>query len=255
MAPTGTDTPIMLITGASAGIGAATATLAAQRGYDVAINYRSDSDGAKATAAAVRAAGRRALVLQADVADPAAVTAMFAALDDGLGRLSVLVNNAGIVDTAARIEDVSPERLQRMFAVNVFGSVYCAQAAVRRMARRHGGAGGAIVNITSVAARLAAPGTYGDYAAAKGAIDVLTRTLALENADEGLRVNAVRPGIIETDIHAKGGDPDRAHRLSAEAVPMRRPGSAQEVAEAILWLASDAASYVTGDILTVGGGR
>lgn len=246
---------VMLVTGASAGIGAATARMAAARGFDVGINYRGDAVGAEAVAADVRAAGGRACVLQADVADPGAVGAMFEQLDADLGCLDVLVNNAGIVGPAARIDEMSANRLTDMFGVNVFGTIYCAQAAVRRMARCHGGAGGAIVNLSSVAAQLAAPGQYADYAAAKGAVDVLTQSLALENADQGIRVNAVRPGIIDTAIHGKGGDPDRAARLGPQVVPMKRAGTAEEVAEAILWLASDAASYVTGEVIKVSGGR
>ncbi|MEM8658029.1 MAG: SDR family oxidoreductase [Pseudomonadota bacterium] len=247
--------PVMMVTGASAGIGAATAVMAAARGYDVVVNYRRDREGAEAVAAQVETAGARALIVQADVADPAAVARLFAEADAGFGRLDVLVNNAGIVGPALRIEEMEPARIQEMFAINVFGTVYCAQEAVRRMARRHGGGGGVIVNLSSVAAELGAPGQYADYAAAKAAVDTLTKSLALENARDGIRVAAVRPGIIETEIHAKGGDAGRAARLGPEVVPMGRAGTAEEIAEAVLWLASDAARYVTGEVVKVSGGR
>jgi len=246
--------PFMLITGASAGIGAATAKMAATRGYDLGITYNADQQGAEDVATQARAAGARALVVQADVANPSSVEALFAAVDD-FGPLSVLVNNAGIVAPALRIEEMPHDRLRQVIDVNLMGTLYCAQAAVRRMARRYGHAGGSIVNISSVAAELGAAGQYADYAAAKAAVDTLTRSLSLENADQGIRVNAVRPGIIDTAIHGKGGDPDRAARMGETAVPMGRAGTAEEIAEAILWLASDAASYVTGDILKVSGGR
>ncbi|CAD5373488.1 putative NAD(P)-binding oxidoreductase with NAD(P)-binding Rossmann-fold domain [Rubrivivax sp. A210] len=246
--------PTLLVTGGSRGIGAATARLAAVRGWDVAINYTRDAAAASAVADAVRAAGRRAFVLQADVAVEAEVVAMFAALDREGGLLAGLVNNAGVVDVAARLDGMAAGRIERMFAINVFGSMWCAREAVRRMSTRHGGRGGAIVNLSSVAARLGAPGQYLDYAAAKGAIDTFTLGLAREVATEGIRVNGVRPGIIETDIHASGGQPDRA-RLMAPQVPMQRAGSADEVAEAIVWLLSDAASYATGTVIDVSGGR
>lgn len=245
----------MLITGASAGIGAATAIKAAEAGYDVAINYRSDSAGAKAVADAVTAAGQRALIVQGDVADADAVAHMFSEVLGAWGKLDVLVNNAGIVAPAARIEDMDADRLALIFAVNVTGTITCAQHAIRHMAYRHGGEGGAIVNLSSVAAQLGAPNQYADYAAAKGAVDTLTLAMALENATDGIRVNAVRPGVIDTAIHGKGGEPDRAQTMGTSAVPMKRPGTAGEVADAILWLASDAASYVTGEIIKVSGGR
>jgi NAD(P)-dependent dehydrogenase (short-subunit alcohol dehydrogenase family) len=249
---------LLLVTGGSRGIGAATARIAAARGWDVAVNYTRDAAAAEAVAADVRAAGRRALLLQADVADEAQVLAMFAALDrearSGRGRLAGLVNNAGVVDTAQRVDEMSAARIRRMFEINVFGSLWCAREAVRRMSTRHGGGGGAIVNLSSVAARLGAPGQYVDYAAAKGAIDAFTLGLAREVATEGVRVNAVRPGIIATDIHASGGQPDRAERMAPQ-VPMQRAGSAEEVAEAIVWLLSDAAAYTTGAVLDVSGGR
>lgn len=250
--------PLLLITGASRGIGAATARMAAAQGWEVAVNYARDEAAAEAVADAVRAQGRRALTLCADVADESQVRAMFTTLDrhaqDGGGVLAGLVNSAGVVDVAARVDEMSGARMQRMFAINVFGTMVCAREAVRRMSRRHGGAGGAIVNLSSVAARLGAPAQYVDYAAAKAAVDTFTHGLALEVAAEGVRVNAVRPGIIDTDIHASGGQPDRARRL-APTVPMQRPGSAEEVASAILWLLSPAASYTTGAVLDVSGGR
>jgi NAD(P)-dependent dehydrogenase (short-subunit alcohol dehydrogenase family) len=245
----------LLVTGASRGIGAATARLAAQRGWDVAINYTRDEAAAQAVAADVRAAGRRALVLQADVAVDAEVVAMFDAIDRAWGRgLGGLVNNAGVVDVAARVDQMDAARLQRMFAVNVFGSMACAREAVRRMSTRHGGSGGAIVNLSSAAARLGAGGQYVDYAAAKGAIDVFTLGLAREVATEGIRVNAVRPGIIETDIHASGGQPGRAAQM-APLVPLQRAGTAHEVAQAIVWLLGEDSSYTTGTVLDVTGGR
>ena len=246
--------PTLLITGASRGIGAATARLAAARGWDVAVNYTRDGAAAQAVAADVRALGRRALVLQGDVGVEAEVMAMFAALDREWGALDGLVNNAGVVDVSARLDEMAPGRIERMFAINVFGSMWCAREAVRRMSTRHGGRGGVIVNQSSAAARLGAPGNYIDYAASKGAIDVFTLGLAREVAAEGIRVNAVRPGIIATDIHASGGRPDRAAQMATQ-VPMQRSGSAAEVAEAIIWLLSDAASYTTGSVLDVTGGR
>jgi NAD(P)-dependent dehydrogenase (short-subunit alcohol dehydrogenase family) len=202
----------------------------------------------------VRAAGRRALTVRADVADEADVLAMFRAIDDGLGPLGGLVNNAGVVDVAVRVDNLSAARLQRMFAVNVIGSMLCAREALRRMSTVHGGRGGVIVNLSSAAARLGAPGQYVDYAAAKGAIDTFTLGLAREVAAEGVRVNAVRPGIIDTGIHASGGEPERALRLAPQ-LPMGRAGTAGEVAAAVVWLLSDEASYCTGTILDVAGGR
>lgn len=243
----------LLVTGGSRGIGAAVARQAAAAGWHVAVNYARDAAAAEAVAAEVRALGRQAITLAADVADEAQVEAMFAALD-AAGTLGGLVNNAGIVDRAQRVDEMSVARWQRMFGVNVIGSMLCARAAVRRMSTRHGGTGGAIVNLSSVAARLGAPGQYVDYAASKGAIDVFTLGLAREVAAEGVRVNAVRPGIIDTEIHASGGQPDRARALSSQ-IPMQRPGSADEVAAAVLWLLSDAAAYTTGALLDVTGGR
>ncbi len=246
--------PTLLVTGGGRGIGAATAVLAAARGWDVAINYARDAVAAASVAAEVRALGRRALVLRADVADDAQVRSMFAALDHAWGPLGGLVNNAGVVDLAARVDEMSAERVARMFAINVFGTIACAREAVRRMSTRHGGRGGAIVNVSSVAASLGSPGQYVDYAASKGAVDVFTLGLAREVAAEGVRVNAVRPGIIDTEIHGSGGQPERARQL-AGTVPMQRPGRADEVAAAIVWLLSADASYTTGAVLDVSGGR
>ena len=245
---------VLLITGASRGIGAATARMAAAQGWDVAVNYARDAHAAEQVAAQVRAAGRRAITVAADVADEPAVRAMFARIDTELGPLRGLVNNAGIVAPRATLAEMTTARWRRMLEVNVLGSLLCAQLAVQRMSTRHGGAGGAIVNLSSVAAVLGAPGMYLDYAASKGAIDSFTVGLARELAGQGVRVNAVRPGIIDTDIHASGGEPDRAHS-SAALIPMGRPGTADEVAAAIVWLLSDAASYTTGTVLDVSGGR
>ena len=246
--------PITLVTGASRGIGAASALAVARAGHDVVVNCARDTAAAEQVAAQVRALGRRALVVQADVADETAVLAMFARIDADMGRLTGLVNNAGIVDKKARLDEMDVARWQRMWAVNLTGSLLCAREAVRRMSRRHGGAGGAIVNLSSAAAKLGAGGQYLDYAASKGAIDTFTVGLSRELAAEGIRVNAVRPGIIDTDIHASGGEPDRA-RQSVAVIPMGRPGTADEVAAAIAWLLSDAASYVTGSVIDVTGGR
>jgi NAD(P)-dependent dehydrogenase (short-subunit alcohol dehydrogenase family) len=249
-----TASRIALITGASRGIGAACALLLAERGHDVAVNYARDARAAEQVAARVRALGRRALVVQADVADEPAVLAMFAAIDRELGPLTALVNNAGIVDMKARLDEMSTARWRRMLDINVFGTLLCTREAVRRMSTRHGGTGGGIVNLSSVAAVLGAGGMYVDYAASKGAIDSFTTGMARELATEGIRVNAVRPGIIDTEIHIASGDPNRAHE-SAAVIPMQRPGTALEVAHAIAWLLSDEASYVTGTVVNVTGGR
>lgn len=246
--------PVLLVTGASRGIGAATALRAARAGWDVAVNYTRDKAAAEHVAAGVREAGRRALVVQADVSSEPDVLAMFAAVDAGLGRLTGLVNNAGVVDMPSRVDEMSVERLARMWAINLTGPFVCAREAVRRMSRRHGGAGGVIVNLSSAAAKLGSPAQYVDYAASKGGIDTFTHGLALEVANEGVRVNGVRPGIIDTDIHASGGLPDRVAQM-APHVPMKRAGSADEVAAAIVWLLSDDASYVTGSTIDVTGGR
>ena len=245
---------ILLVTGGSRGIGAATALLAAQRGYAVAVNYQNNADAAEAVVRQIHEAGGRALAVQADVANEAQVLRMFAQVDEALGRLDALVNNAGVVDRAQRVEDMSVARWQRQFATNVIGAFTCAREAVRRMSTRHGGRGGAIVNVSSVAAKLGSANQYVDYAASKAAIDTFTLGLAHEVAGDGIRVNAVRPGVIDTDIHASGGQPDRAWRL-APNIPMQRPGTAQEIANAILWLLGDEASYATGAVLDVGGGR
>ena len=245
---------VLLVTGASRGIGAATARLAAARGWDVAVNYARDGAAAERVAAEVRALGRRAITVAADVADEAAVLAMFKRIDSELGRLTGLVNNAGIVDLKARLDEMDVARWQRKWAVNLTGSLLCAREAVRRMSPRHGGAGGAIVNLSSAAARLGSPNLYIDYAASKGAIDSFTQGLALEVAAEGIRVNAVRPGIVDTDIHLASGDRNRPHAAAA-MIPMQRPGRADEVAAAVVWLLSAEASYTTGAILDVGGGR
>jgi NAD(P)-dependent dehydrogenase (short-subunit alcohol dehydrogenase family) len=247
-------TPTLLITGASRGIGAATALLAAQRGYAVAVNYSANSLAADEVVRQIRAGGGTAMAVQADVADEAQVMAMFAHIDAKLGPLTGLVNNAGVVDVVARVDEMSVSRLKRMFDINVLGSFVCAREAIRRMSTRHGGTGGSIVNLSSAAARLGGPGQYVDYAASKGAIDTFTLGLAREVAAEGIRVNAVRPGIIETDIHASGGQPDRARQL-APLVPMQRAGSVMEVAQVIVWLLSDDASYTTGALIDVAGGR
>ena len=245
---------VLLITGGSRGIGAATALLAAAQGYAVAVNYTANSLAADEVVRQIRAGGGTAITVQADVAIEADVLTMFKKVDAKLGPVTALVNNAGVVDATSRVDAMSLERLQRMFAVNVFGSFICAREAVRRMSTRYGGGGGAIVNVSSAAARLGAPSQYVDYAAAKGAIDTFTVGLAKEVALEGVRVNAVRPGIIATDIHASGGAPDRAAQM-APLVPLRRAGTADEVGEAILWLLSPGSSYTTGSIVEVTGGR
>jgi NAD(P)-dependent dehydrogenase (short-subunit alcohol dehydrogenase family) len=246
--------PIVLITGASRGIGAATARLAAARGYAVCVNYRSNAAAAQAVVRAIADAGGRAIAVQADVAIESDVVRLFGACDAGLGRLSALVNNAGMLERQMRVESMDAGRLQRVFATNVTGSFMCAREAIKRLSKKHGGRGGAIVNVSSAASRIGGAEEYVDYAAAKGAVDTLTLGLSKEVAAEGIRVNAVRPGVIKTDIHASGGEPGRVDRVKA-AVPLQRGGEAEEVAAAILWLLSDEASYTTGAILDVSGGR
>ena len=242
---------VLLITGGGRGIGAATARLAARQGYAVCVNYLKDRDSAEAL---VRELGGNAIAVAGDVASEADVLRMFETVDAKLGRLTSLVNNAGIVATKARVDEIGVERLQRLMAVNVVGAFLCAREAIKRMSRKHGGPGGAIVNVSSGAARLGSPSEWVDYAASKGAIDTMTIGLSRELADDGIRVNCVRPGFVNTDIHAGAGEPDRIERLR-DSIPMKRGGEPEEVARAILWLLSEEASYSTGAILDVTGGR
>jgi len=245
---------IMVITGAGRGIGAATALLAAERGYAVCLNYRHNRAAAETIVKKIERAGGRAIAVAADIASETEVVRLFATVDRELGALSALVNNAGILERQMRVAEMDAARLTRIFATNVTGSFLCAREAVRRMSSKRGFSGGAIVNVSSVAATLGAPGEYVDYAASKGAVESLTIGLAKEVAEEGIRVNAVRPGFIYTDIHADGGEPDRVERVK-EFVPMKRGGQPEEVARAILWLLSAEASYTTGAIIPVAGGR
>lgn len=244
----------IVITGGSRGIGRATAVLCARRGWSVAIQYRANRQAADETAGLVEQAGGRALAVQGDVSSEADVMALFAAAQDRFGALHGVVNNAGIVAPAQDVAEMSAQRLRAMFETNVLGAFLVAREAARRLSTARGGAGGSLVNVSSAAARLGSPHEYVDYAASKGAVDTMTLGLARELGREGVRVNAVRPGLIDTEIHASGGQPDRAQRLGA-ATPMGRPGTAAEVAETIVWLLSDAASYVTGALLDCSGGR
>jgi NAD(P)-dependent dehydrogenase (short-subunit alcohol dehydrogenase family) len=244
----------MMVTGGGRGIGAATARLAASRGYAVCINYLHNSAAAQALVDEIRAAGAKAIAVGGDVASEQDVLNLFQECDRQLGPLTALVNNAGIVARQSRVEAMDAARLQRMFATNVVGAFLCAREAIRRMSTKHGGKGGAIVNLSSGASRLGSPGEYVDYAASKGAIDTMTIGLAKELAEEGIRVNCVRPGFVNTQIHAAGGEPNRIERLR-DSIPMKRGGEPEEVARAILWLLSDEASYSTGAILDVTGGR
>ena len=244
---------VAIVTGGSRGIGAATSLLLAKAGYLVVVNYVSNAAAAKAIVTQIEKSGGKAKAIQGDVASEKDIVALFKSADQ-FGQLKVLVNNAGVVDMKARVDEMTAERLARMFAINITGSFLCAGEAVKRMSTRHGGSGGAIVNLSSAAATLGAPGMFVHYAASKGAIDVFTLGVAREVASEGIRVHAVRPGIIDTDIHASGGEPERVAQMRGQ-IPMQREGTAMEVAEAIVWLASDKASYVTGTCLGVSGGR
>jgi NAD(P)-dependent dehydrogenase (short-subunit alcohol dehydrogenase family) len=245
---------VVVVTGAGRGIGAATCRQAAQAGYRVCVNYRADEKAAHGVVQEIIDGGGQAIAVQADVSVPADVERLFATVDHELGPLSALVNNAGIIARQSRLDQVDADRIARVLAVNVTGTLLCCKEAVLRMSTRHGGRGGVIVNVSSAAARLGGAGEYVDYAASKAAVDTLTVGLAREVASEGVRVTAVRPGIILTEIHASGGDPGRAERLGP-SVPMGRPGEADEVASAIVWLMSSGASYVTGAVLDVTGGR
>lgn len=245
---------IIIVTGGSRGIGAATAKMAAERGYAVCISYKSDKTAADRVVEAITAGGGEAVAVQADVGEEKDILRLFETVDERLGRLTALVNNAGVLEHHMRLDQMDAGRLSRVFNTNVIGSFLCAREAVRRMSTRHGGNGGAIVNISSAASRLGSPNEYIDYAASKGAIDTLTIGLAKEVATEGIRVNAIRPGVIYTDIHASGGEPDRVDRVKS-SVPMQRGGYSEEVARAVLWLLSDEASYSTGTFIDVSGGR
>lgn len=245
---------VLLITGASRGIGAAIARLAAAGGYAVCLTYRERRDAADALVAEIGQGGGRAIAVQADVADEAQIVRLFETVDRELGRLGALVNNAGVLETQMRVDQMDAARIHRVFAANVIGSFVCTREAVKRMSTRYGGMGGAIVNVSSAASRIGSPGEYVDYAASKGAIDTLTIGLAKEVAAEGIRVNAVRPGVIDTEIHASGGEPGRVDRVKG-SIPMQRGGLAEEVARAVLWLLSEEASYTTGALLDVAGGR
>ena len=243
---------VAIVTGGSRGIGAATALLAARQGWAVAVNYTQQAGAAEAVVRQIREAGGTAIAVKGDVAVEADVVALFESVDRQLGRVTALVNNAGVVAPPARVDEVTAERLRRLFDINVLGSFFCAREAVKRMSTKHGGAGGSIVNVSSAAARLGSAHQYVDYAATKGAIDTLTIGLAREVAAEGIRVNAVRPGVIDTDIHASGGLPDRVRDL-APKIPMGRGGTAEEVAEAIVWLMGDASPFTTMALVDISG--
>ncbi len=245
---------VLVITGASRGIGAATARLAADQGYDVCVNYARSKKEAERVAAHVKAAGQRAITVKADVGDEADVVRLFRTVDDELGTLDALFNNAGVIDLSCRVDEMTAEGVNRMMRINVTGQFLCAREAILRMSEKHGGGGGGIVNMSSAAARMGGANAFVQYAASKGAIDTFTTGLALEVAGEGIRVNAVRPGVIETDIHADTGDPGRVEEIGP-TVPMKRAGAPEEVGEVVLWLLSDSASYVTGSIVDVSGGR
>ena len=250
----GSTPRVMIVTGGGRGIGAATARLAARKGYAVCVNYLRDRTAAESVVHEIRSAEGRAIAVAGDVSSEKDVLNLFQESDRSLGPLTALVNNAGIVERQSRVEAMDAHRLQRIFATNVIGSFLCAREAIKRMSTKHGGKGGAIVNLSSGAARLGSPGEYVDYAASKGAIDTMTIGLAKELAAEGIRVNCVRPGFVHTDIHAAGGEPNRIERLR-DGIPMKRGGKPEEVARAVLWLLSDEASYSTGAILDVTGGR
>lgn len=245
---------VLVVTGGGRGIGAATARLAARHGYRVCVNYHRDAAAAQRVVDAITAAGGTAIAVRADVGRAEDVERLFATVDTELGALTALVNNAGVLERQCRLDEMDEQRLLRVLRTNVVGCFLAARQAVLRMSTRYGGAGGAIVNVSSAAARIGSPNEYIDYAASKGAVDTLTRGLALEVAAEGIRVNGVRPGVIDTEIHASGGEPGRVARLAGQ-LPMGRGGRPEEVAEAVLWLLSDAASYSTGTIIDVSGGR
>jgi NAD(P)-dependent dehydrogenase (short-subunit alcohol dehydrogenase family) len=246
--------PVMIVTGGARGIGAATAKLAASRGYTVCVNYHHGRDAAEKVVREIVSKGGEAAAIQADISADASVVSLFHQVDSMWGNISALVNNAATLERQMRLDSMEASRLERIFAVNVVGSMICAREAVRRMSTRHGGRGGGIVNVSSGAAKYGSPGEYVDYAASKGAIDTFTIGLAREVAEEGIRVNAVRPGYIYTELHAKGGEPQRVERVKT-SVPLQRGGQPEEVANAILWLLSEEASYITGSILDVAGGR
>jgi NAD(P)-dependent dehydrogenase (short-subunit alcohol dehydrogenase family) len=246
--------PVMIVTGGARGIGAATAKLAAKRGYAVCVNYQQNREAAEHVVRGIESEGGQAVAVQADISSESGVLSLYERVDSALGKVDALVNNAATLEPQMRLDGMDASRIERIFAVNVLGSMLCAREAVRRMSTRHGGRGGGVVNVSSGAAKYGSPGEYVDYAASKGAIETFTVGLANEVAQEGIRVNAVRPGHIYTDLPAKGGEPQRVDRVKS-LVPMKRGGQPEEVARAILWLLSEEASYVTGTILDVSGGR